>query len=487
MKIEFAGPSLKDSDNAWAATSRLLNLYREPIGDRMIVKPVLGTVLFGDLSGVFCRAMATVDGLLYVVHGERLYSVASNGLATELGIIPDDPQTTISGNNGKVTVCAGGNYYLWDGTTLTEPAAGAFSEFGSVTFFAQKTVLTERGGRRVQWSLPADPDTLDGLDFATAERGDADILRAVPVGGGLWIMKTNSYEVWQSKTDGSLDIVPGSTVDLGLKAFSLMTVIPNGLFFIGNDNVAYLGSNGGRQRVSTAGVETSIAAENPTGCAYFEDEGHKFCALLFDGRPAWVYDIATGEWHERTEGNDLGPWSVQAVTSAYGGFIAGTTTGKLVRFARVGRDLGATMIKRAVGRTFGGDMQRFRVSELALPVRVGTVDNPPAGEAVFELVPVTILDGTPVTMLDDDGEPVVIVDEVEVARAPVEEAIELRVSGNNGFTWSDPMPRGLGLLGQFDRRVVWTRLGQFQQMTAEISYGGSADITFDATIEARVA
>ncbi|WP_386681828.1 hypothetical protein [Loktanella sp. R86503] len=489
MKFEFAAQSAQDSDNRWAASSRLLNMYREPIDGRTVVKSVPGTLLFGNLPGVFCRAMAEVDGILYAVHGEYLYKVEANGVAVQIGTIPDDPNTTISGNNGKVTICAGGNYYLWDGTTLSEPAAGAFSEFGSVTFYKQLTVLTELGGRRVQWSNPAAPATLDGLSFATAETSDADIVRAIPLGGALWVFKEASTEVWASYTDTSgaiaLQAIAGSTSDRGLKAFGLMAAIPNGVFFVGNDNVAYLGSQEGMQRVSNAAVETSIAQEEPTGAAYYEDEGHKFCALLFDSRPAWVVDIATGEWHERAEGNTLGPWSVQVIARAYGKFIAGTKRGPLVRFARVGADLGKPLVRRVSGRTLDGGMDRFRIHEVSLPMTVGTVYNAPTGEITFEDVVVTMLDGTPITMLDDDDTKVTIIENVEMPRLPSEEEIELRVSGDNGFTWSKPIARGLGLIGEYNRRVVWNRLGQYEQFTAEITYAGPADISIDASLNIR--
>ena len=487
MKYEFAAPSLRDSDNPWAASSRLLNLYREPIGPRTIVKPVLGTVLFGSMPGVFCRAMATVNGTLYVVHGERFYSVGDNGVAIDLGAIPDDPNTTISGNNGKVTICAGGNYYLWDGTTLTEPAPGAFTEFGSVTFYKQLTVLTELGGRRVQWSNPAAPATLNGLSFATAESTDDDILRAELVGGSLMVFKTSSIETWASYRDGSLAAVPGSTNERGLKAFSLLTSIPNGVFFVGSDGVAYLGATGGMTRVSTSSVETSIAQEEPQGAIYYEDEGHKFCALLFDSRPAWVYDIATGEWHERAEGNDLGPWSVQACTAAYGRYIVGTKTGFLAKLSRVGQDMGKTMVKRAIGMTFGGELDQFRVHEFGLPVKVGVYPDRRGPSPILVETVVTVLDadGLPVVLLDDDGNPVTILSKVPSHRPPVEQMIELRVSGDDGLTWSDPDPRGLGAPGDYRRRVSWRRLGQYDQFTAEITYAGQDDITFDAVVEGR--
>lgn len=254
---------------------------------------------------------------------------------------------------------------------------------------------------------------------------------------------------------------------------------------IGSDNVAYLASTGGMQRVSTAAVETSIANAEPQGVAYYEDEGHKFCAILFDSRPAWVYDIATGEWHERAEGNGLGPWQTQVIAKAYGKFIAGTKLGILARFARVGTDLGRPLIKRAVGRTFSGDLDRFRVHEFCLPVKVGTVHNPPAVASSFTYEPVTLLDGTPIVMLDDMGALLAILDEVHTPNPPIEEQIELRASRDSGRTWTDPMAQGLGLIGQYGRKVTWRRIGQFEQFTAEITYSGPADITFDANVDAR--
>lgn len=487
MKYEFAAPSSRDPDNLYASSSRLLNLYREPVGNRVMVKPVLGTVLFSSLPGVFCRAMATVNGTLYAVHGGTLYSIGASGVAVALGAIPDDANTTISGNNGKVTIVAGSNYYLWDGATLTEPTTGAFSNFGSVVFFKQLTVLSEKNGRRVQWSNPADPATLGGLDFATAESTDDDILRVLPIGGGLSVFKTNSIETWASYSDGSIGAVPGQSTQRGLKAFGLLTAVPDGAFYVGSDNVAYIASVGGSQRASTPAVETSIKTEAPTGAIYYEDEGHKFCALLFDDRPAWVYDIATGEWHERAEGNTLEPWSVQACASAYGEFIVCTKSGALSKLARVGSDNGQAMIKRAVGITFGGELDQFRVHEFALPVKVGVYADLADPSPIIVDTLVTLLDESDavVTMLDDEGAEVVLFDGVETRRPFLEEMIELRTSNTDGLTWSDPIPMGLGTLGDYRRRVAWRRLGQFEQFTAEITYAGSADVTFDANVEGR--
>lgn len=71
--VEFVGQSAKDSDNGQAATSRLLNLYREPVklGDKTqyTLKSVLGQAAFADLATVFLRAIAEIEGMVYAVAG----------------------------------------------------------------------------------------------------------------------------------------------------------------------------------------------------------------------------------------------------------------------------------------------------------------------------------------------------------------------------------------------------------------------------------
>lgn len=434
MKVEFVGQSARDADNAWANSSRLLNLYREPVGDdRTVLKGVLGTEAFAVVTGATCRAAEAIAGTMYVAQGGRLWSVSSAGVATNLGAINDSAETSISGNNGKVTVTAGGAYYVWDGSTLTTPTAGAFSDFGSVTFFGQLTVLTERGGRRVQWSNVAEPTTLDGLNFATTESRDDDNLRVLPIAGGLWFFKEKSIERWY-QNGADIAAVPGGTIETGLKAYNLLTALPNGAFFIGQDGKAYLVQGGQMQPVSTVAIETSIKSETPARCFYYQDEGHEFCVIQFAGRPAWVFDVSTGSWHERAEGTDLGAWTAEACVGAYGAFFACTPSG-IYKLTRNSVDVSGPLVRRAVGKTFQSG-ERFKVNQLRFFGKVGT-----AASAV---------------------------------------TLELRMSRDDGNTWTLPKDRSMGALGEYGTEIVFRALGQFRQATAEVTITNPYDVTLDA-------
>jgi hypothetical protein len=212
------------------------------------------------------------------------------------------------------------------------------------------------------------------------------------------------------------------------------------VFFIGNDNKAYLASETGFTPVSSTGAETSLATENPLGVLYYEDEGHQFFVVTFANRPALVFDRATGEWHERAEGDDLGAWSARAGVGAYGAFHVMGDDGLLKRLARVNRDIGEPLIRSAISATIwrAGDM--FRLAEMVLEARVG-------------------LGGT----------------------------IEVRTSRDRGATWGIPRQISAGAVAQFDRHLSVRGLGGGRQMTIELRCSGVEDIGVASRAMVRLA
>lgn len=450
--LEFVGQSARDSDNRQAATSRLINLYREPInqGTKALfsLKSVLGQQPFAELNSVFLRAMAEIDGVLYVAAGGQLYSVDAYANVNPLGLIDDSPETTISGNFLNVTICAGGKYYVYDGDTISQPASGAFSDFGSVTFIGNYTVLTERNGRRIQWSDIADAATLPGLNFATTEARDDDNLRAMPLGGNLWVFKKRSIEIWYiTGQSGANAIKPvrGSVIDTGLKAFGLVTKFPRGGFFVGDDGIAYMTDGvGAPSPVSTIAVETALKEETPTHCFYYEDEGHKFCVIRFAGRPSWCFDIATGEWHERAEGPDHSAWATVATVKAYEKWLSGGDLGKINQMVRNNLDAGYALRRTAVSNTLSNEQRHFILDLLEFTGRFGRSD------------------------LGRDAQ------------------CWIRVSRDMGETWGEPKTRSWGAQGQYDKRVRFRGLGQFIQATVELNMSDPTDIPINSIVTVKV-
>lgn len=435
MIIDFVGQSRQDSDNIGAAPSRLVNLYREVVGDRYVLKGVPGQTLFVDLEDVLGRAVAEVGGVLYAASGGALYSVGMGGIKNSLGAISDDENTFMAGYSNNLLVSAGGNYYVYDGATISTVTGGAFSDIGSVAFVNGYAVLTELNGSRFQWSELQDPSTLNALYFATAESRDDELLRAIEYGGNLYLFGQSSTEIWTTGGGSGANAftrLAGGVVNRGIMAAGLISSFDDGMFFVGNDGICYIMAGATMQPVSGRGVETAIAAETPTRCFYYEEEGHKFLVLRFASRPAWVYDVSTGEWHERATGNDLQAWNVIGAAKAYGAWRAINVDSNIVTLGGVS-DLGATILKRAVSGTAEGNEDRFRAMRVVVRARVGFQD------------------------LGRDM------------------ALLARFSGDRGLTWTAQKQRSLGDQGEYDKRAVWRSLGVFRSLTMELTLGDNVN------------
>lgn len=477
--VEFVGQSMDDPDNTPSNPSRLVNVYRENVGDgRKALKSVLGTEAFAQMDGVFLRAMEEINGRVYIAHGGKLWQMFETSAIESLGEVTNDAETTISGNNGSVCIVAGDSYYVWGGSTLSQPTAGAFSDFGSVTFFGQRTILTERGGRRVQWSDVADPSTLDALNFATTEARDDNNLRAMPFGGELWIFKEASIERWGQQTDGPAAI-SGAVHDVGLKGYNLLTKIQNGGFFVGSDNKAYLCAPGGQLKpVSTVAVETSISFEEPQACFYYQDEGHEFCVITFQNRPAWVFDLGMGEWHERAEGRN-GAWRVAGCVEAYGHFFVGNLTGGIYKLTRNNADVGGPLYRTMVSRNFQRDGQRFRVSRLQFNGSVGKWQK----DATLDQSPDALKAGTGEALQAGEGAALKAGD---VTPADTYKCL-MRFSQDRAKTFGSYKEKSLGARGEYETQITKRSIGQFRNFVVELSCAEPVDVVFEATAVLEVA
>lgn len=450
-QITLVPQSEQDSDNIAANSARMVNCYLEPVGSEMVIKSVLGMDPVDDGSGGgfvvgsgTVRAMEEINNTLYVVQGGVLYRVlilasvssdgtttTTSGIAQVLGSVSDSVQTSISSNDGNITVTAGANYYLWDGTTLSQPTFGAFSSFSSVSYIGGLTVLT--GGNQIQWSDIYDPDTLDGLSFGTADAFDGSIVRGMTIGGRYWVFKDRSIETWY-QNGADLAPIAGAAIEYGLLAYNLLAKIPNGAFFVSSEGKVMILSGSQPQPISSRGVETAIANDTPSRCFHYQDEGHDFLVICFEGRPAWVYDLGTGLWHERAEGPTQEPWSAVQAAKTGSRWFAITDDGSLSYLARTNIDGANPLIRQVTTKTLRSDGNRFRLSRFEVEGRVGRSD------------------------LGRDA------------------IVELEMSRDAGETWTDPKPRSMGAQGNYNQRMVWRSLGQFREGTARLTWSDAAEI-----------
>jgi hypothetical protein len=432
--VEIVAQSSRSAGFPAATSERLVNFYPEPLppGARAAFQlvSVPGLQEWSEAPGLFVRALHVSGGRLYAAADGKALEIGRDGDVAILGPIPDCEDTTISSNAGAVTFACAGQYRVWSGGVLSSPAPGAFEDFGSVEFLGGYTILTERDGRRFQWSALADATDLPGLNFATAEATDGPLLRAMAVNGNLWLFKRDSIEKWAPTGLANEDAFGriGTVVERGLAAPGLIAKIRDGLFFVSSDGTVYAALGEDVIPISTPAVHDALP--DATHCFSYEANGHEFCVVGIDGRPAWVFDIPTRAWHERASGD--GAWVATCAAQAYGRWVVGTDLGQIATLGGH-RDFGAPLAR--VARTYDFDnAARSRVAEVVFRGKVGLSD------------------------LGRDGVALV------------------RFTRDGGMTWGDPVPVSMGAIGQYDRRLRVGNLGRPRRIAAEIRVTDDADL-----------
>lgn len=435
MLIEFAGQSAVDDKNRAAKTSRLINCYRQAQSGDPILKSVLGTEAFADVASVFMRDMIEVRGDMFVAAGGALHKVTAIGGSTDIGSILDG-ETILSSNNGKVVLTSGGNYYVWNGSTVTMPIGANFTDFGSVTFLSQYTVLTQDGGRQFTLTGIADPETLNTTVWS-AEGRDDNIIRGMAINGRLVLFKEHSREIWyltgQAGTK-AVQRIAGGVADTGLKAKGLVAKIDQGAFFIGDDNIAYITDGMAQSPVSSTAVNSALSNGNPTRCFFYEDEGQKIVVIRFTDRPAWCLDLATMEWHERSQDVTNEPWSAVSAARIGTQWFVGTDLGKIHKLVRNNVDVDYPLVRTAISHTITQNMDPFTVKKIEIFARMGYSD------------------------LGRDAE------------------MWINLSRDGGQIWGESKSRSLGDLGQYGNRAIWRAQGQFKRLTIKAQISEAAEI-----------
>ena len=449
----FVGQSEQNDSYRAGHTGRLVNCYRERLGDGAKSSHVLkGAPRANDFAAVgdlFVRDMRAVGGILYALVNGTLYRINQNGTIISLGVTASAEGAMIFGaEDAKVCTVSGGRYFVWDGTAMVEPSAGAFTGFGSGAFIGDYVLLSERNGRRFQWSDLADATTLPGTNFATAESTDSKLLRIVPLQGRVLLMKEDAIEQWAlTGQAGALAFSPitGGVFEVGLKSASLVTRFTGGVFFVGNNGIAYLSNGSQVQPISTPAVNAALERSTPTHCLSYEYEGHIFCAIRFSDREAWVYDIATGEWHERATGQD-DPWQITTTAQAYGEWFGGDNTGNVYRFGATGTDTGLDMIRTAISNEVYNEGRLFRVPLVEFNLRTGQ-------GAIGEVEPKAMIS------FSDDG----------------------------GLTFGRERTRDLGGVGEFDQLIRVRSVGSQRRLCCKVAISDPRDLTMDAAVNVVLA
>lgn len=379
-------------------------------------------------TGIF-RQDGLFSGDMFPVVGNRLYRVDKAGTSTIVGSVgPAVGLARYASIRGYLAVLSGssGTPYLYNGTTLSAfTDADIGSNVKDIASIDQRFLFITQDDQ-FAWSEPLDPDNVDSLAFATAERSPDDLKAILINHDEVWLMGGDTIEPYQSV--GGRDVfvpIPGVSIERGLATRDAATVEDNTVFWVGDDRVVYRADGYSPQAISTPyeeevlrGIE-DVDLPNLVMWSYSQD-GHKFVIIRIPNGPSLVYDVTTQQWHTRESRGRANYRPVGCVEWDGRAFI-------------IDGGNNATYEIDPETYTDGGE-EIERVAQAYVPLRRNvpcfnfTVDaTKGVGDATTE-----------------------------------DPQIMLRYSDDQGRKWSSYRFRSLGKVGEYDVKIRWRALGRMQ-------------------------
>jgi hypothetical protein len=275
------------------------------------------------------RGLHDVEGQLFAVNGQELYSVDPvDGTYTALGAVPGVTRVTMAHNQiagGYELVVAGGG--LTDGyiyntatatfSTITDPN---FPGALRLDFIDEYVVGVASNGQFFFNSALADATTYPADNIYEASVQPDPLLSLIVNRDEIWAFGTRTIQPFTDT--GALDIIfqtqPGTAMQVGCASTFCVQRIDNlGLFWLGNDGIVYNALGYMPTRISTFAVEQDIALRNKSECFAFIwiDRGHKVYYLTFPDGLTWGYDANSGIWHRRVS-TGLNHWRVSDICNS---------------------------------------------------------------------------------------------------------------------------------------------------------------------------
>lgn len=299
--------------------SVLLNCFSEQAGgdkrSDFAVMATPGLTLWGSTGGGAVRGRQVVGGMLYVVSGNGLFSVDSDGSPTLLGTIGGDGPVRMSGNYTEVCIAAGGVGYVWSGGDLQTPVPFSVSD----TLYADGYILwIIEDSEQFIISALDDALTYDAADIASVEGFPDNIVGAINDHREQQFFGENSTEIYYNSGNAAFPFERQGNAFIERGCFDGNSIVKmdNTVYFVGDDRIVYALSGYQPQRVSTHAIEYYLHNATYARAFTYSQEGHKFYCLEVDAG-TWVFDVSTGAWHQRQSWG-MTHWRVGGAVQAYG-------------------------------------------------------------------------------------------------------------------------------------------------------------------------
>jgi len=482
MKTPILGSSyVVRSPNA--ADARMVNLYPEviPEGGKepAYLQRCPGMKLIASVGQGPIRGLWSFDSNLYVASGSELFKVTPNITITKLGNITGTGPVSMADNGFQLFVACNPDGFIYNYTTnafqqITDPD---FPGAVTVGYLDGYFVFNEPNSQRIWVTQLLDGLSVDPLDFASAEGSPDGLVSIIIDHREAWLFGTNSVDVWYNSgnPDFPLERIQGAYNEIGCIAPYSVAKLDNSVFWLGADargqGIVYRAQGYQGVRVSTHAVEFAIQQYDnmSDALAYtYQQDGHAFYVLIFpSAQTTWVYDAATGSWHERAalvngeyrrhRSNCHAPFNGNPTVGDF-------QNGNLYEFS-LATYLDDNVVQKWLRRwralpTGQNNLTRTIHHQLQLDCQTGVgLSGDESSSALDQILATeTLLELETEQAVSPNTEPSSIFATIG-ANIGSDPQVMLRWSDDGGHTWSNEYWRDVGAIGATETRVIWRRLG----------------------------
>lgn len=329
---DFALPdgSYSDDTRPWAQQDvcNYLPTFAEGEGTRSRLKLATapGLRLRAVVGSGPHRGARDVEGVRFIVSGNKLYRLNPSGVSTELGTIPGTRRVSMTHNQvaggNQLVIATGDNSYVYDTAANTLTATGIPLVF--VDFINQVIVGVDVARRFWRYSGLADATAWNALDNESAESSPDRIVGLIVSQGEVLIFGERTIEVWANAPTDTTSFQRTEVIEKGCINGHTIQRLDNTVFFVGDDFIPYRLKGYAPVPIASKAITGQLAQGDPTKLFSFtwEDRGYACYYLTAQDGHTWGYDVTCQRWHRR-ESFGLSRWRLNTLFKWNGGWWGG--------------------------------------------------------------------------------------------------------------------------------------------------------------------
>jgi hypothetical protein len=397
-----------------------------------------GAIVTASMSATTLTVTAVTSGTLYVGQTIQGAGVTVQTIITALGTGTGGAGTyTI---NNSQTVASRTMYALnWSVLPSTD---GAFSGGTNVDIVDNYFVYNKPGTQQFGASGVLSPIST-GLSFSSKDGAPDNLITLIVDHREIYLLGETSSEVWvdQGTSPFPFTRIPGTSTQHGIVSAASVSRLGNSFAYLAKNNrgtAEIVQMNGYMpQRISNHAVENSLTGYTITDAVAwtYQLEGHEVYVISFPTiQLTWAFDVSTGMWHKWLYTNNLGQYercrgNCSAVFQGYV-LVGDYANGKIYHLDKnIYTDDGQLVRRLRRAPHLVNDFQRQYFAELQIQFQPGVG--------------------------------------LDVGQGQNPQAM-LRWSNDGGSTYSNEHWTSIGLVGKYQNRAIWRRLGMARDRIFEV-------------------